>query len=49
MLKQVPIHEAMRLEIRGELFNAFNKVNFQSPSGNGTCTGCLSLGHYQRL
>jgi hypothetical protein len=32
-LKQVPIHEAVRVELRGELFNAFNHVNFQNPSG----------------
>jgi hypothetical protein len=45
-LKQVPIHESIRLEIRGELFNAFNQVNFRSPAGKvygqpqfGTITG----------
>ena len=32
-LKQIPIHESVRLELRAELFNAFNHVNFQNPSG----------------
>ncbi len=44
MLKQVPIGERMRLEIRGELFNAFNKVNFQSPNGNSTVYGLPQFG-----
>jgi len=43
-LKQVPIREALRLELRGELFNTFNHVNFQSPSANGTVYGLPQFG-----
>jgi len=43
-LKQVPIHEPLRLEIRGELFNAFNHPNFQSPTGNSTVYGLPQFG-----
>jgi hypothetical protein len=43
-LKQIPIHEAIRMELRGELFNAFNQVNFQSPTGNGTVYGLPQFG-----
>jgi hypothetical protein len=32
-LKEIPIHESIRMELRGELFNAFNHVNFNNPSG----------------
>ena len=32
-LKQIPVHESVRVELRAELFNAFNHVNFQNPSG----------------
>ena len=32
-LKHIPIHESVHLELRAELFNAFNHVNFQNPSG----------------
>ena len=32
-LKQIPIREAVRMELRGELFNALNHVNFNNPSG----------------
>jgi len=44
VLKQVPIHESMHLEIRGEMFNAFNHVNFQSPTGNSTVYGLPQFG-----
>jgi hypothetical protein len=43
-MKRVPVHESMRLEIRGELFNAFNRANFQSPSGNSTVYGLPQFG-----
>ncbi|HEY3836627.1 MAG TPA: TonB-dependent receptor [Bryobacteraceae bacterium] len=43
-LKNVPIHESIRLELRGELFNAFNNVNFQSPNGNSTVYGLPQFG-----
>ena len=43
-LKQVPIHESIRLELRGELFNAFNSANFQGPSGNGLVYGLPQFG-----
>ena len=32
-LKQIPVRESIRVELRAELFNAFNHVNFQNPSG----------------
>jgi len=32
-LKQIPIRESIRMELRAELFNAFNHVNFNNPSG----------------
>ena len=44
VLKEVQIHEAMHLEIRGEMFNAFNHVNFQSPTGNSTVYGLPQFG-----
>ena len=43
-LKQVPIRERARVELRGELFNAFNNVNFQSPTGNSTVYGLPQFG-----
>jgi hypothetical protein len=43
-LKQVPVHQSVRLEIRGELFNTFNNVNFQSPTGNSTVYGLPQFG-----
>ncbi len=42
--KEVPIHEAMHVELRGELFNALNHPNFQSPTGNGTVYGLPQFG-----
>ncbi|MGH9720843.1 MAG: hypothetical protein ACRD8O_11570, partial [Bryobacteraceae bacterium] len=33
VLKDVPMRERCRLQFRWELFNAFNQVNFNSPSG----------------
>ncbi|MEO7146127.1 MAG: carboxypeptidase regulatory-like domain-containing protein [Bryobacteraceae bacterium] len=44
LLKQVPIHESMRLELRGEFFNAFNNVNFQNPTGAETVYGLPQFG-----
>jgi hypothetical protein len=44
LLKQVPVHESIRMELRGELFNALNQVNFQAPSGNGTVYGLPQFG-----
>ena len=34
--KDVPFTERVRLQIRGELFNALNHPNFASPSGSIT-------------
>ncbi|MCL5743476.1 MAG: TonB-dependent receptor [Acidobacteria bacterium] len=33
LIKQIPIHEKIHLDLRGELFNAFNNVSFKNPSG----------------
>lgn len=33
VLRQIPVRENMHVELRGELFNAFNNVNFKNPSG----------------
>lgn len=32
LFKVVPVHEELKLEIRGEAFNAFNWVNYNNPS-----------------
>jgi hypothetical protein len=32
LLKDVSVRESMRFQLRGELFNAFNQVNFNSPT-----------------
>jgi hypothetical protein len=32
LLKNVSVRESMRFQLRGELFNAFNQVNFNSPT-----------------
>jgi hypothetical protein len=34
LMKDIPIKEAMRIELRLETFNTFNHVNFNLPSGN---------------
>jgi Carboxypeptidase regulatory-like domain len=45
LMKDIPIKESMRIELRLETFNTFNHVNFNLPSGNvnsslfGTVTG----------
>ncbi|MCL5743474.1 MAG: hypothetical protein M1541_06030, partial [Acidobacteria bacterium] len=33
LIKEIPIHEKIHLDLRGELFNAFNNVNFKKPAG----------------
>ncbi len=32
LMKEVPLREQLRLQLRGEAFNAFNQVNFQEPN-----------------
>lgn len=44
LLKHIPIHESIRVELRGEFFNAFNNVNFQNPGGNSTVYGLPQFG-----
>lgn len=34
--KRIPVTERVRADLRGELFNAFNLVNFANPSGSTT-------------
>ena len=34
ILKHVPVTEKVRMEIRGEFFNAFNIANFANPQNN---------------
>ena len=36
--KTIPITERIRSELRGEMFNALNLVNFANPSGASTST-----------
>jgi hypothetical protein len=31
VMKDFPIREALRMQLRGEFFNAFNQVNFAQP------------------
>ena len=44
-MKDLIIHEAMRVQLRGEFFNVFNQVNFSPPNtlvssgGFGRITG----------
>lgn len=52
VLKNVPIRESIRLQIRGEFFNAFNQVNFSNPGATAfglTATGQLSRTDFGRI
>ena len=48
IMKDVPVRERLRAQLRGELFNAFNQVNFNAPNtlvssgGFGRITGASS-------
>ncbi|HLJ17490.1 MAG TPA: hypothetical protein VKV15_23535, partial [Bryobacteraceae bacterium] len=44
LLKEIPIRESLRMELRGEFFNAFNNVNFKNPTGNETVFGLPQFG-----
>jgi hypothetical protein len=33
MLKDIPIQGSMRVQVRAEIFNAFNNVNYGQPNG----------------
>ena len=44
ILKNFPITERVRLQFRGELFNAFNQVNFRSPRGTALQFGRANFG-----
>jgi len=39
LTKYIPISDRLRAQFRGELFNAFNLVNFANPSGAITSSG----------
>jgi hypothetical protein len=53
LIKDIPIHERLKAEFRGEIFNIFNHPNFDSPTlaGNAgniwTPTGAASFGLIQ--
>jgi hypothetical protein len=39
LMKDIPIHEGFRAQLRGEFFNAFNQVNFSDPNTNASAAG----------
>jgi hypothetical protein len=39
LFKSFPIKESMRVEIRGEFFNAFNHPNFANPAADTSSPG----------
>jgi hypothetical protein len=41
--KNIPIHERWRLQFRGELFNIFNRVNFNDPTTSVSAAGFGSI------
>ncbi len=52
ILKDIRFRESMRLQLRGELFNAFNQVNFSNPSNTAfglTPTGQLAQPDFGRI
>lgn len=42
VIKEIPITERKRLQIRGEFFNVFNHPVFAAPDSNGTTTATIS-------
>jgi hypothetical protein len=44
LLKNFPITERIRLQLRGEFFNAFNHVNFRNPIGTALQFGRGNFG-----
>ena len=36
LMKDIAIREGLRIQLRGEFFNAFNQVNFNSPNTNAS-------------
>ncbi len=42
LLKQIPVRDKLRFELRGEFFNALNNVNFNNPTG--TTYGAAGFG-----
>jgi hypothetical protein len=46
LFKNIPLHwrEGMRAEFRTEVFNLFNKPQFNNPNGSGASPGTASIG-----
>jgi hypothetical protein len=49
--KFFPIHEELRLEFRGEMFNAFNHAQFNAPNSSvvGSTFGMINSARAPRL
>lgn len=44
VMKDFPIHEAVRIQFRTDFYNVFNKINWGTPSGNIEQAGAISNG-----